>query len=165
MILEQLLKIENTDLNFDFFKHKKPSVLDRHTNILILPSLQQHDAFHNGTIEVFSYLQEKIGENNVEIFSSDEEYKEIALHSKAHWIGVFLIAQIAIPIFTNVISNYISDELQAKSGDEIDLNVIIENKNGNNIKVSYHGNAEYINNVLDKINTLSRGKDIETPSK
>ena len=94
-----------------------------------------------------------------------DEYKELALHSKAYWLGVFLVAQVAVPTFTNVMSDYISNELQAKNGDEIDFNVIIEKKNDSNIKVTYRGDAEHINSVLDKVNELSRDKEIDKSTK
>lgn len=165
MIREEPLRIEKTDLDFSFFKDEKPLILDRDVSVLILPSFTQNDAFHNGTIDIFSYLQKEIGENNVELFASDDEYKELALHSKAYWLGVFLVAQVAVPTFTNVMSDYISNELQAKNGDEIDFNVIIEKKNDSNIKVTYRGDAEHINSVLDKVNELSRDKEIDKSTK
>ena len=165
MIVEEPLKIEKTDLDFSFFKDEKPLILDRDVSVLILPSFTQNDAFHNGRIDIFSYLQKEIGENNVELFASDDEYKELALHSKAYWLGVFLVAQVAVPTFTNVMSDYISNELQAKNGDEIDFNVIIEKKNDSNIKVTYRGDAEHINSVLDKVNELSRDKEIDKSTK
>ena len=89
MIREEPLRIEKTDLDFSFFKNEKPLILDRDISVLILPSFTQKDAFHNGTIEVFSYLQEKISPEDVELFSTDEDYKELALHSRSHWLGVF----------------------------------------------------------------------------
>ena len=165
MIVEESLRIEKTDLDFSFFKNEKPLILDRNVSVLILSSFTQNDAFHNGAIDIFSYLQKEIGESGVELFATDDEYKELALHSKAYWLGVFLVAQVAVPTFTNVMSDYISNELQAKNDDEIDLNIIIEKKNDSNIKVTYHGNAEHINSVLDKVNELSRGKEVEEPTK
>ncbi|HGK8678118.1 TPA: hypothetical protein ACJ81D_003066, partial [Acinetobacter baumannii] len=138
MISDQLLKVEETDLNFSTLKNEKPLILNRDVSVLILPSVRQNDAFHTGT----------------------EEYQELALHSKAHWLGVFLVAQVAVPIFTNVMSDYISNELQAKSDDEIEVNIIIEKNNDKNIKVAYRGKAEHINSVLDKVNELSRDNEV-----
>lgn len=68
-------------------------------------------------------------------------------------------------IFTNVISDYISNKLQAKNGDEVDINIIIEKKNASNVKVTYHGDAKHINSVLDKVNELSRDEKINELTK
>lgn len=165
MISDQLLKVEETDLNFSTLKNEKPLILNRDVSVLILPSVRQNDAFHTGTIDIFSYLQEELGENEVELFAFDEEYQELALHSKAHWLGVFLVAQVVVPIFTNVMSDYISKELQAKSDDEIEVNIIIEKNNDKNIKVAYRGKAEHINSVLDKVNELSRDNEVNRHAK
>ena len=156
MIKEKSLRIEKTDLDFSYFKNKKPLILDRDVSVLILPSWTEKDAFHNGTIEIFSYLQEKINQESVELFSTDEDYKELALHSRSHWLGVFLVTSLAAPIFTNVISDYISNELQAKNGDEVDFSIIIEKKSETNIIVSYRGDAEKVNDVLNTVKELSK---------
>ncbi|KRI34104.1 hypothetical protein [Acinetobacter pittii] len=155
MIRDETLIVEKTDLDFSFFKNEKPLILDRDISVLILPSFTQKDAFHNGTIEIFSYLQEKISPEEVELFSTDEDYKELALHSRAHWLGVFLVTSLATPIFTNVISDYISNELQAKNGDEVDFSIIIEKKSEKNIIVSYRGDVEKVNDVLNTVKELS----------
>ncbi len=78
---------------------------------------------------------------------------------------MFLVAQVAVPIFTNVMSDYISNELQAKSDDEIEVNIIIEKNNDKNIKVAYRGKAEHINSVLDKVNELSRDNEVNRHAK
>ncbi|OUR11049.1 hypothetical protein B4R72_06885 [Acinetobacter pittii] len=155
MIRDETLRVEKTDLDFSFFKNEKPLILDRDISVLILPSFTQKDAFHNGTIEIFSYLQEKISPEEVELFSTDEDYKELALHSRAHWLGVFLVTSLATQIFTNVISDYISNELQAKNGDEVDFSIIIEKKSEKNIIVSYRGDVEKVNDVLNTVKELS----------
>lgn len=165
MIREEPLRIEKTDLDFSFFKNEKPLILDRDISVLILPSFNQKDAFHNGTIEVFSYLQEKISPEDVELFSTDEDYKELALHSRSHWLGVFLVTSIIAPTFTGVIGDYISNELQAKKGDEVDFSIIIEKKNESNILVSYRGDAEKVNEVLKTVKELSKDEKRNEPDR
>jgi hypothetical protein len=165
MIMKENIIIEKTDLDFSCCKAEKPLILDRDVSVLILPSLTQNDAFHNGTLEIFSYLQEEIGESDVELFASDDEYQELVLHSKSYWLGVFLVTQMAVPTFVNVMSDYISNKLQAKNGDEIELSVIIDKKDGRNIQVTYRGDAEHINHVLDKVNELSREYEIDKVNK
>lgn len=165
MIRDETLRVEKTDLDFSFFKNEKPLILDRDISVLILPSFTQKDAFHNGTIEIFSYLQEKISPEEVELFSTDEDYKELALHSRAHWLGVFLVTSLAAPIFTSVISDYISNELQAKNGDEVDFSIIIEKKSEKNIIVSYRGDAEKVNDVLNTVKELSEDEKRNEPER
>ncbi|KOA01725.1 hypothetical protein RR10_20200, partial [Acinetobacter baumannii] len=50
MISDQLLKVEETDLNFSTLKNEKPLILNRDVSVLILPSVRQNDAFHTALL-------------------------------------------------------------------------------------------------------------------
>ena len=77
----------------------------------------------------------------------------------------FLVTSIIAPTFTGVIGDYISNELQAKKGDEVDFSIIIEKKNESNILVSYRGDAEKVNEVLNTVKELSKDEKRNEPDR
>ena len=118
-------------------------------NVLILPSHQTQDAFYAGSLDIVDYLNE--GKLNADLYSTDEEYKELSLHGAEIWLGTFLIKDIVIPVFCGLISSYIYDKLKAKPDDKISLKFIVENKDKSSATISYDGKVEYVEKALSAV--------------
>ncbi|GAB3108834.1 hypothetical protein G8770_23410 [Aestuariicella hydrocarbonica] len=120
---------------------------------IILPSHGTQDAFFGGTLDTLDFLNE----NKVptEIYSTDEDYKELALHGADIWLGTILVKYIFIPVFCGVISSYIYDKLKAQKDDNISLKFIVENKDGKTTTVSFDGKVESLPAAIDEVRKIS----------
>jgi len=118
-------------------------------SILILPSHGTDDAFYAGSLDVLDYLNEN--QLNADLFSTDEEYKELSLHGADLWLGTFIFKSVVIPIFCGVISAYIYDKLKAEPDDKISLKFIVEKKDESSATVSYDGRVEDVEKALNAV--------------
>lgn len=118
-------------------------------SVLILPSHDTDAAFYVGSLDILDYLKEN--HINADIFSTDEEYKELSLHGADLWLGTFIFQSVVIPIFCGVISSYIYDKLKAEPNDKISLKFIVEKKDKSSATVSYDGKVENIEKALDAV--------------
>jgi hypothetical protein len=118
-------------------------------SVLILPSHGTDDAFYAGSLDILDYLNEN--QLNADLFSTDEEYKELSLHGADLWLGTFIFQSVVVPIFCGVISSYIYDKLKAKPDDKISLKFIVEKKDKSSATVSYDGRVENVDKALNAV--------------
>lgn len=118
-------------------------------SVLLLPSHGSADAFYAGSLDTLDYLNEN--GLNADLYSTDEEYKELSLHGADLWLGTFLLQSFVIPVFCGVISSYIYDKLKAKPDDKISLKFIIEKKDKSSATVSYDGKVEDVEKALNAV--------------
>jgi hypothetical protein len=121
--------------------------------VVILPSHGTKDSFYSGSLDTLDYLNEK--GINTDIYSNDEEYKELVLHGADIWLGTFFIKNFIIPIFCSVVAAYIFDKLKAKRTDMISLHFIVEKKDGSTSKVNFQGKVEDLDKALDAVKGFS----------
>lgn len=152
---KQYFEIEQSELTFGLLSEQKPEIVQGGVGILILPSSPQHEAFYSGTIELFEYMRENSSDGTVEIFSTDEEYKELAQHSADFWIGTFFVGSIFVPLLVNLLSSYIFEKLKAKDGDTLSVNVIVEKSKGKSVSINFRGDAKDFPAVIESIRKLS----------
>ncbi|UYG00841.1 hypothetical protein [Halomonas sp. GD1P12] len=117
--------------------------------VLLLPSHGSDDAFYAGSLDTLDYLNEN--GLDADLYSTDEEYKELSLHGADLWLGTFILQSIVIPVFCGVISSYIYDKLKAKPDDKISLKFIIEKKDKSSATVSYDGKVEDVEKALNAV--------------
>lgn len=122
-------------------------------SVLILPSHDTNDAYYTGTLDILDYLKEN--HVNADIFSTDEEYKELSLHGADLWLGTFIFQSVVIPIFCGVISSYIYGKLKAKPDDRISLKFIVEKKDKSSATVSYDGKVEHVEKALNAVRNFT----------
>lgn len=146
--------------NFENYQNKFPKLVNKSIKILILPSDDEEHAFYNGTLEVYDYLKNNIQGDIVEILVEDKNYKELSLHSNAHWIGVFLVTSILAPLFTDVLSSYIVEEINAKPHDEVDLTINVVRKDKTSVSFSYRGETENLHTLFDEVKKLSEPDEL-----
>ncbi len=117
--------------------------------VLILPSHGTKDSFYSGSLDTLDYLNE----NGIkaDIYSNDDDYKELVLHGEEIWLGAFFIRNFAISIFCNVVAAYIYERLKAKKDDMISVETIVERKDGHTSTVRFHGKVESLEKVFDAV--------------
>ena len=88
----------------------RPNVMA--ADVLIVPSMiqDQPKAFMVGTMDLYALLKSHLGDK-MEICIADEDYEEIELNSRTLRLGSFLVASVALPLFLNLVGNYIYDWL------------------------------------------------------
>lgn len=120
--------------------------------LIILPSHGTEDEFYAGSLDTLDYLND----NNVdaEIYSTDEDYKELSLHGADFWLGTFFVSSVVLPILTNLMSSYIYDKLKARKDDGISLKLIIERESGSTVSISFDGKVEKLDKVFTAIKEL-----------
>ena len=81
-------------------------------DVLIVPSMLQDQpkAFMVGTMDLYAILKKNLGDR-IEICIADEDYEEIELNSRTLRLGSFMVVSVALPLFLNLVGNYIYDRL------------------------------------------------------
>ena len=101
-----------------------------HKSIWAIPIKNYHGKeglfFFGGTREFYMFCQEHTTEQNMDFCIEKSEYLEIDLNSVELFLGTFLISSIVIPVFVNLISNFINSKLIDKN-DKLTINIIINN--------------------------------------
>jgi len=120
--------------------------------VVILPSHGHNDAYYAGTLDTLDFLNEN--GIDADVYSSDDEYKELGLHGDEIWLGTFIIVSVVAPIFLNIISSYIYDKLKAKGDDNIALKFIIENGKGKTTAIEFNGKVENLGKVIGAVKSL-----------
>lgn len=121
--------------------------------VIILPSHGTDDAYYGGTIETLDFLNDH--DVPTEIYSTDDDYRELSLHGADLWLGTLLVKYVFIPVFCGVISSYIYEKLKAKKDDNISLKFIVENKNGKTTSVSFDGKVEKLSAAIEEVRKIS----------
>jgi len=152
---EEVFAIEDSTLNFADLSHEMPTLSWENIGILILPSDEEHKAFYAGTLEMLDYFSAHLNPGEVDIFASDEDYRQLTLHSKELWIGTFLIGSVVVPLFVNLISSYIYDHLKADANNNVTITVVVQKKNGSSKSIHYVGKAEKLGTAVDAIKELA----------
>jgi hypothetical protein len=152
---KEYFDVDVSELTFKSFSELKPELVRGGIGILILPSSSSHDAFYSGTLELLDHMKENSSGDVIDIFASDEDYKELAQHSADYWIGTFLIGGVFVPLFVNLLSSYIFEKLKAGADDKISVNVIVERKDGKSSSVNFRGDAKDFQKVIDSVRALA----------
>jgi len=118
-------------------------------NVIVLPSHNTQDEFYCGTLDILDYLNEN-GLSS-EIYSNDDDYKELALHSSDFWLGTFFVTNIVIPVFCSVVGSYVYAKLKGVRGDQISMKIYVEKKDGTTSAVDFKGKVEDFDKALEVI--------------
>ncbi|MEZ8358395.1 hypothetical protein AB6C56_21460, partial [Vibrio splendidus] len=124
-------------------------------NVIILPSQGNDDEFYNGSLDTLDYLNNNSDVIEADIYSTDDNYKEIGLHAAEIWLGTIIIQYVVAPIFCSLIAAYIYDELKSKDDDDISLKFIVEKKDGSTKSVSYDGKVQNLQKAIDAVKEIS----------
>lgn len=114
--------------------------------------------FPQGTAEIFHYLQSKLDPKTVvEICIEDVDFKELVLHADLKRLGKFIVANVVLAAFINVMSNYIYDYITSKSKNtNISISIMVVKTNGIvHKKINYEGSAQDFAKIAEQIKRLS----------
>lgn len=156
MEIKENFQIKEEALTFEELVSNAPEEISdelKNKSIIILPSHETKDAFYSGSLDTLDYLNEN--KINSDIYTTDEDYKELSLHGADIWLGTFFIKNVVIPIFCGVIASFIYDKLKAKNDDKISLKFIVEKKDGKTTSVSFDGKVKKLNKALDAVKAFS----------
>lgn len=80
------------------------------------------------TEEFYSFFKERMeNKEDVEICVNENEYKELALHADYIWLGSIIVSSIIVPVFVNLLSEYLKNRLlKNDSTNIIQIDVIID---------------------------------------
>lgn len=152
---------ENFDLwiNKDFISDELKAEL-RKADILLVPVLENSEkkisVFADHSENVFLFLKNKMPLNyKVDICVEDNDYKELALHYDLTNLGAFICTYLALPLFINLISQYIYERISKIRKDQaIKVSITTVGKKGLSKKIEYEGNAEYFPQIIEKLKEL-----------
>lgn len=105
-------------------------------SILMLPlenfrkqaSLSYNEGFRN----LYFYLRDNLPQNTIDFCIDKEKIEIISLHSSEFYLGKFLLDKILLPVFVNLISDYLKNKLFAKDDDIASIDVIVADKKNEN---------------------------------
>lgn len=153
---KEQFEIYDSDIRFETLVKNAPNEIAEiinETTVLILPSHGTVDSFYAGSLDTYDYLI--ANEIKTEIYSNDDDYKELSLHAADIWLGTFFIKNFVIPIFCSVLAAYVYDKLKANKDDNISVKFIIEKTKGEASTVSFDGKVENLEKALDAIKKFS----------
>jgi hypothetical protein len=133
----------------------------RSTQILLIPDLERHPdhrpLFPVGTDSLFGYLQQRIGTENIELPISDSDYAEIALHADIKRLGIFLVKNVVLTLFLNVLANYVYDKVRPTHQDTIVFSITVTD-GAKSKNFQFSGDAEQFKKAATEIEKLWRNE-------
>jgi hypothetical protein len=138
-------------------------------NIWAIPVKNYHGKegffFFGGAREFYMFCKEYTTNHDMDFCIEKTQYSEIDLNSIELFLGTFLITSIVVPIFVNLISDFIRRKLTHDS-DEITVNIIINNISQNNsTNIHFKGTRdEFENKVLRTLSIYNKNGQIQLPN-
>lgn len=157
---KSLLRISESSLNFSriiSMPYTPEEYMDdiKYANVLLIPEDRYQDGtwlFTEYTSEIYNYLKENASEDvKMDICISDKDYKKLELHSEVINLGEFLVTNVILSIFINLLSSYLYDKLRKNHKKPKDVNTSVNitvEKNGKSKKITYSGSVENFEKVL-----------------
>lgn len=136
--------------------------------VLIVPSMMIDcpKAFMVGTMDLYAILKAQLGDR-MEICIADDDYEEIELNSRTLRLGRFVVLSVALPLFLNIIGNYIYDRITEPKTIETDVDlpeyqqpatvnftIAVEDSLGKKKEFQYEGSAADYKEVAAEIEKL-----------
>ena len=154
--LQERFEVSSSGITFEQLAKDAPEELANsinETGVFILPSHETKDSFYTGSLDTLDYLNDN--GLKADIYTNDEDYKELGLHAADIWLGTFFVKNIVIPVFCGVIASYIYEKLKAKKDDKISVKFIVEKKDGKSSAVSFDGKVEEMEKALNAVKEFS----------
>ena len=84
--------------------------------------------FPRGTESIYLYLKKNLpSKYNLEIAISDEDYKELSLNYALIDLGIFMLKEVILPLFLNLLANYTFYKFPSKNNN-VKLKIILTDK-------------------------------------
>jgi hypothetical protein len=120
----------------------------RTADALMLPwheiSEIDHPVYPQGTAEFTKFLRRN-GFPDIQLAVREEDYRELAMYGKAWRLPTLVLSLVALPIFTSVVADKLSDMLPGVADeDTIEMELIVERPHSPCIRFSYKGPASRV---------------------
>jgi len=136
--------------------------------MLFLPSRKYHNEegyfFYSATRDFYLTCKNKSPDNHFDFCTEKGSYQNLSLHSNELFLGTLLVKYVVLPIFINLLSDYIYENLK-NSDDKVSVNIIIENdETGKSHEITFRGTkADFDKNVKNALQTYSKDGKINIP--
>lgn len=131
------------------------------TDIVILPIEGFRDykkpLFPRGTENIYLYLKKNLPPRyKLEIAISDKNYKELSLHYDLIDLGIFMLKELMLPLFLNLLANFAFYKLKLKNNQEkIKLKIILTDK----LKlIDFEGSVEDFKLITKGLKKISKNE-------
>jgi len=123
--------------------------------VLALPHLRDDvpgAVFPDGSDAFIARFREMLGPyTTLAVAIRDEDYQELALHSRAWRLPALFVSYVALPIVLNIFSSRIDELLPGHNkGDTAEVTLFIEGENHKTLKFQYKGDPKDLGDVLSK---------------
>jgi hypothetical protein len=120
--------------------------------------------FHSAMRDFYLICKNESPNNHFDFCTEKNNYKELSLNGSELFLGTLLIKDVVLPIFINLISNYIHEKLR-NSDDKINVNIIIEDKETEkNHEIAFRGTKiDFERKVINALQTYSKEGKINLP--
>ncbi len=166
--MPKILEIKETNRDMLFFLNNPMIDIDQkqkvmNSKIIVIPSTSNVNSdlmlYMQGTNEILSYMKSKLDDPNDITLLVEKGTGEVAAFSMLIIIGMFLVMNVAAPLFVNCLYDYLKSKAK-KSKEElifrVRLNIERKNKEHNsNIEIFFEGSADDFKEVIDKVKEIS----------
>lgn len=161
-----MITIQKSNITFESIYKEEYIPKDddfKKANCLILPYKNFRSGvdycFGEYTSEILQYLKENSkGDVLVDVAATDENYREIELHSFRLQIGIFITTSILLPVVINLVSNYVYDKIKRLHRKEGEVAVHVEYisvlPDGSSKLLNYEGPADKLGEITRNIKQL-----------
>jgi len=138
------------------------------SQMLFLPTKKYHNEegyfFHSATRDFYLVCKKESPDNHFDFCTEKSNYKSLALEGHELFLGTILVKYVFLPIFINLLSNYIYEKLK-DSDDKARVNIIIENEEtGKSHEIAFKGTKnDFDKNVINVLRTYSKEGKIIIP--
>ncbi|ESX45404.1 hypothetical protein NLY43_29120 [Mesorhizobium sp. C416B] len=130
---------------------QRPGLIKASILALPLTDGDEKPVFPIGTGDFVERFRNALGtEATLAVAIRNDEYQELALHSKAWRIPTLLLTVGVLPVALNIFSNRLDELLPGhKSGDTAELTLIVEGPNNKALKLYYKGDSHQLGPMLN----------------
>jgi len=166
MMPSDYFEIKKSDLTFESILNEGTLSQERATELkrfkmLILPVKKYYNEkgyfFYSASRDFYWFCKKENPDDCLDFCVEKSNFKELSLNCNEIYLGTFIILQVALPIFCNLISNFIYDKLNEKD-DKIAINIIINNNiTQQSHEISFKGTkTEFDEKVIKTLHTYSK---------
>lgn len=172
---DQYLFVEPTNKDFAYWL-RRPYISAElrsrlsEVNVLLVPQEEFRGkvgpVFPVGTEEVLEYLRES-GQQKIttDICISDQDYKEIALHSAWHDLADFVVKDVFAGVVVDLVADYLRKKwLSSRDDSKVKFRMTVVYGQGRQVCLSYEGPSSSFQSTVQQALSSSKSDVSETPS-
>ena len=149
----------NTWLKKDYISDELRTSL-RKANLLSVPMEQfrgtQIRVFTAGTVDFLNYLRDNSTKMiQPEFCSEEKEYQELVLHNDLIVFGPYVLQNVILPLFVNMIYDYIKSRIARKTAKtDMKLELVVVYRDNKSINIKYEGPVDSFRETMKTIENI-----------